>query len=187
MLMCCTVKTQQGTLEQLNACVYRMVTQSKHVLKSEGKIDLHLVTDCRHKPRPLHVKEWDVSQTIKSNCTSNKCFPKMVFISLGSSYGDDVCSSVYFSNECAFNQLFDTIKSECGVIVILRLGLLVCGHVHHCTALTRLQVTSLVHNDSGHTGMFGFIFLLWKELETYHHDCFYSLWFTQKNIQTECN
>ncbi len=164
-----------------------MITQSKHVLKSEGKIDLHLVTDCRHKPRPLHVKEWDVSQTIKSNCTSNKCFPKMVFISLGSSYGDGVCSSAYFSNECAFNQLFDIIKSECGVIVILRLGLLVCGRVHHCTALTRLQVTSLVHNDSGHTGMFGFIFLQWKELETYQHHCFYSLWFAQKNIQTECN
>ncbi len=66
----------------------------------------------------------------------------MVFISLGSSYGDGVCSSAYFSNECAFNQLFDAIKSWCGVIVILRLGLLVCGRRPplHCTDSTPSDV-----------------------------------------------
>ncbi len=49
-----------------------------------GLFDCPLVADCNtgHKPRPLHVKEWDSSQNKKINYTSNKIFQNMFFIHL---------------------------------------------------------------------------------------------------------
>jgi len=55
--------------------------------------DRPLVAGCSidHKPRPLHLIEWDASQTQKKkkklNYTSNNIFPKTVFfyVILGSS------------------------------------------------------------------------------------------------------
>ncbi len=52
-----------------------------------GKVKLRLfdrplVAGCSigHKPRPLHVNEWDLSQNKKINYTSNTIFQNMVLV-----------------------------------------------------------------------------------------------------------
>ncbi len=47
-----------------------------------GLFDRPLVAGCStgHKPRPLHVNEWDLSQSKKINYTSNTIFWNMVLV-----------------------------------------------------------------------------------------------------------
>ncbi len=47
-----------------------------------GLFDRPLVVGCStgHKPRPLHVNEWDLSQNKKNNYTSNTIFQNMVLV-----------------------------------------------------------------------------------------------------------
>ena len=67
--------------------------------------------------RLLHVSGWDMSQTKNSKYSSDKFFPKMVSVILGSSYHAGVCSRVTFSDKSGFNEIFEAMKMGCNVII----------------------------------------------------------------------
>ena len=65
-------------------------------------LDRHLVVGCS-----VGYSGWDMSPTINSKYSLDTFFSKMVSDILGSSYHTNVCSSVYFSDNFRFNQLFE--------------------------------------------------------------------------------